>query len=48
MEVTAGDERLMCRIDSDIHDHVLETKNCETMKMKNRDYRGYVYVHENG
>lgn len=47
MCVTTGDERLMCRIDPAVHDHVLETKNCETMKMKNREYRGYVYVHEN-
>lgn len=47
MCVTTGDERLMCRIDPDIHDQVLETKNSEVMKMKGREYRGYVYVHEN-
>lgn len=43
---STGDERLMCRIDPSIHDELLRTKTCETMKMKNKEYRGYIYIHE--
>ena len=43
---STGDERLMCRIDPSIHDEILLTKNCEPMKMKGKEYKGYVYIHE--
>jgi len=43
---STGDYRLMCRIDPSIHDEILQKKSCETMTMKNREYIGYIYVHE--
>jgi TfoX/Sxy family transcriptional regulator of competence genes len=46
MCVSTGDERLMCRIDPAIHDEAVKKKGCETMIMKGREYKGYVYVQE--
>ncbi|MFZ5554614.1 MAG: TfoX/Sxy family protein [Bacteroidota bacterium] len=43
---SSGDDKLMCRIDPTIHDDLLRTKKCETMKMKNKEYRGYLFIHE--
>jgi TfoX/Sxy family transcriptional regulator of competence genes len=48
MCISAGDNKIMCRIDPSIHDEVLKRKGCETVKMKGREYRGYVYVSEEG
>jgi len=42
--VTAGRDRIMCRIDPAIHDAALERKGCRTVVMKGREYRGYVHV----
>jgi hypothetical protein len=38
----------MCRIDPAIHDDVVERKGARTVQMKGRDYKGYVYVNEEG
>jgi TfoX/Sxy family transcriptional regulator of competence genes len=46
MCITAGDDKIMCRIDPAIHDDVITRKDCETVKMKGREYKGYVYVNE--
>ena len=43
---STGDDRLMCRIDPTIHDELLQTKDCETMRMKGKEYRGWIYVNE--
>lgn len=43
---STGDQRLMCRIDPSMHDELLLTKHCEVMTMKNKEYKGYIYVHE--
>jgi TfoX/Sxy family transcriptional regulator of competence genes len=43
---STGDQRLMCRINPKVHDEILRTKKCEVMTMKNKEYRGYLYVHE--
>jgi TfoX/Sxy family transcriptional regulator of competence genes len=48
MCVTVGHGRLMCRIGSAIQDKVLKRKGCEIVKMKGREYRGFVYVSEEG
>ena len=37
-------ERIMCRIDPAFHDAALERKGCQTVVMRGRQYRGYVYV----
>lgn len=42
--VSAGRGRIMCRIDPAVHDAVLKHKDCRTVVMKGRKYRGYVYV----
>lgn len=42
--VSARTERIMCRIDPAIHDAMLEHKGCQTVVMKGRPYRGYVYI----
>ncbi len=44
MCVSAGAERIMCRIDPAIHDAALQHKGCRTVVMKGRQYRGFVYV----
>ena len=37
---------LMCRVDPEIHDQLLEEKPCRTMVMKGREYKGYILVNE--
>jgi hypothetical protein len=39
---------MMCRIDPDIHDRVVEMKGCRTMDFTNRPMKGYVLVDESG
>jgi TfoX/Sxy family transcriptional regulator of competence genes len=46
MCITAGDNKIMCRIDPAIHEEVVNRKNCETVRMRGREYKGYVYVNE--
>ena len=46
MCVSAGDDRIMCRIDPMVHDEALKREGCRTVIMKGREYRGYVYVNE--
>ena len=48
MCISAGDNKIMCRIDPSIHEEALKRKGCETVKMKGREYKGYVYVSEEG
>ena len=44
MCISAGDDKIMCRIDPAIHDEVIKRKGCETVTMRGREYKGYVYV----
>ncbi|HXJ95536.1 MAG TPA: TfoX/Sxy family protein [Terriglobia bacterium] len=44
MCVSVGKERIMCRIDPAFRDAALEREGCRTVVMKDREYRGYVYV----
>ena len=48
MCITAGDNKIMCRIDPSIHEEALKRKGCEAVKMKGREYKGYVYINEEG
>jgi len=48
MCISAGDNKIMCRIDPSIHGEALKRQGCETVKMKGREYKGYVYVNEEG
>ena len=44
MCISVRAERIMCRIDPALHDAAVERKDCQTVVMKGRRYRGYVYV----
>jgi TfoX/Sxy family transcriptional regulator of competence genes len=48
MCITAGDNKIMCRIDPAIHEEAIKRQGCETVKMRGREYKGYVYVSEDG
>ena len=48
MCITAGDNKIMCRIDPAIHEEALKRKGCEAVKMRGREYKGFVYVNEEG
>jgi TfoX/Sxy family transcriptional regulator of competence genes len=44
MCISARAERIMCRIDPALHDTALEHEGCQTVVMRGRKYKGYVYV----
>lgn len=46
MAVSVGNERIMCRIDPALHDEVIKKPGVTSVKMKGREYKGYVYVAE--
>ncbi|TMI97531.1 MAG: TfoX/Sxy family protein [Bacteroidetes bacterium] len=48
MCISVGNDRIMCRVDPAIHDDVVVRKGSRTVQMKGRDYRGYIYVSEEG
>jgi TfoX/Sxy family transcriptional regulator of competence genes len=46
MCLTAGPDRMMCRIDPNGHEEAIKRKGCRTVIMKGREYKGYVHVNE--
>jgi len=44
MCVSVGKNRIMCRIDPELHDKVVDGRGVRTVVMKGREYRGYVHV----
>jgi len=46
MCVSAGDNKIMCRIDPSVYESVLRRSGCSPVIMKGREYRGFVYVDE--
>jgi TfoX/Sxy family transcriptional regulator of competence genes len=46
MCISVGPHRLMCRIDPDIHETAVKRTGARTVRMKGRQYIGYVYVDE--
>ena len=46
MCVTVGDNRIMCRIDPALHADAILKPGVSTVKMKGRDYIGWIYVDE--
>jgi TfoX/Sxy family transcriptional regulator of competence genes len=48
MCISAGEDKLMCRIDPAIHEKALKRKGCRTVMMKGREYKGYVHVSQEG
>jgi len=48
MCISVGNDRIMCRIDPVIHEQVIHKNACKTVIMKGREYKGYVYIQEEG
>ncbi len=46
MCISVASDEIMCRIDPDLHDALVEKGNCRTMVMKGKEYKGYVLVSE--
>ena len=44
--MTARPGRLMCRIDPKMHEQVIQRPGTRAVRMKGREYKGYVYVDE--
>ena len=42
----SGDDEIMCRIDPAIYEEAIQKKGTRTLKMKGREYKGWVYVNE--
>ena len=48
MCINIGEDRIMCRIDPEIHAEALNRKGCETVKMRGREYKGFVNINQDG
>lgn len=48
MCINAGENRIMFRIDPALHEKALKRDGCRTVIMKGREYKGYIYVSEEG
>lgn len=46
MCITAGADRMMCRIDPAICEEVIKQEGCNTVIMRGREYKGYVNINE--
>lgn len=46
MCITAGTDRIMCRIDPEFHEEMIKKEGCRTVLMRGREYKGYVHVSE--
>jgi TfoX/Sxy family transcriptional regulator of competence genes len=44
--VSVGDDRIMLRVDPELHDSLVRKSGCSPMIMKGREYRGYMLVEE--
>lgn len=48
MCISAGDNEIMCRIDPALHEASIAKNGCRSVIMKGREYKGYVYINEEG
>lgn len=48
MCISVGDDEMMCRIDPALQEELIKKKGCSIMKMRGREYKGYVLVSEEG
>ncbi len=46
MCISVGPNRLMCRIDPELHEQAIEREGVRTVQMNGRRYRGFVHVRE--
>lgn len=44
--VTVGKDRIMCRINPDLHNKLIQNPGCTTVIMKGREYKGYIWISE--
>src|ERR1051325_807379 len=48
MCISVSGQDMMCRIDPALHDTLVEKNGCRSVMMKGREYKGYIYVSEEG
>ncbi|MBA3647738.1 MAG: TfoX/Sxy family protein [Chitinophagales bacterium] len=48
MCISVGDDEIMCRIDPALHNAAVEKKGCRTVKMRGREYKGWVLISKEG
>ena len=48
MCISVSKDRIMCRIDPSIHEEAIKRKSVCTVIMKKHEYKGYVYVAQEG
>ncbi|MBA4139083.1 MAG: TfoX/Sxy family protein [Segetibacter sp.] len=46
MCITVSVDKIMCRIDPAIHEEAIKRKGCRTVKMRGREYKGYVHINQ--
>ena len=46
MCINVGPGRLMLRVDPALHENLLQQKDCRTVVMRGREYKGFIYVDE--
>lgn len=46
MCLTAGPNRMMCRINPQLHDQEVQKEGCSAVVKKGHEYKGYVYINE--
>jgi TfoX/Sxy family transcriptional regulator of competence genes len=46
MCINIGKDNIMCRINPAVHDEAIKIHGIETVKMRGRDYRGFIYINE--
>lgn len=44
MCLTAGEDKMMCRIDTKLHEQEVLREGCSTVIMGGRPYKGYIHV----
>ncbi len=44
MCINVGSDRIMCRIDPDLHNNATKRKGCNTVVMHGKEYKGFVYI----
>jgi TfoX/Sxy family transcriptional regulator of competence genes len=46
MCITAGPNRMMCRVDPRLHNDLAVRRGCSSVMMRGREYKGYIHVDE--
>lgn len=44
MCLNAGPQRMMCRIDPELHEQQVQKAGCSTVIMRGREYKGYIHI----